>query len=150
MTPSLSIKKLLPQFQEYFQTRAEIDMAFLFGSWAKGQGGMDSDLDIAIHFRPEKSPAPGEPGPLFFEGEDKIWGDLERIAGRRIDLLVLNRAAATVADSALRGISLVIKDRNIHLSYLLRTTSEAADFREWVEDYWRWKEKMPHVASSRA
>jgi predicted nucleotidyltransferase len=150
MTPSLSIQTLLPPFQEYFQTRAEIDRAVLFGSWAKGQGGMDSDLDIAIHFSPEKSPAPGEPGPLFFEGEDEIWGDLERIAGRQIDLLVLYRAAATVADSALRGIRLVIKDRNIHLNRLLRTSSEAADFREWAEDYWRWKEKMPHVASSRA
>jgi hypothetical protein len=97
-----------------------------------------------------KNPAAEAEEQLYFKGEEEIWSDLEKIAGREIDLIVLNRAPSTVSDSALRGIPLVIKDRDSHLSFLLRVTSEAIDFREWVEDYWRIREDIRNAHSSRA
>jgi len=42
--------------QSYFNRKAKgyhIDMAFLYGSWAKGYPKMDSDLDIAVVFNRE-------------------------------------------------------------------------------------------------
>jgi len=66
--------------------------------------------------------------------------------GRDIDLLVLNRASPTVSESALKGIPILIKDRGVYLDFLLRITSEAIDFREWMESYWKLKERLRRVA----
>jgi len=66
------------------------------------------------------------------------------IVESEVDLLVLNRAAPSVADNALRGIPIIIKDQNIYMDFSIRVTSEAIDFRQWVESYWRLKEQMKH------
>ena len=42
------------------------------------------------------------------------------------------------------GVPVVIKDRVLYLDFLLRTSSEAADFREWVESYWQLKQRHLH------
>lgn len=132
--------------KKYFEDRNDVAMAFLFGSWARGTMGLESDVDIAVFFLP--SPESGEQGSLFprFPQEDDLWSDLERVLGRNVDLLVLNRAAPTVAESAVKGIPVALKDRSLYLSFLIRITSEAEDFREWVEDFRRLKEMRRHGA----
>ncbi len=75
--------------------------------------------------------------------------DIESIVEKDVDLLVLNRAAATVADSALRGLPIIIKNRNIYMDFLLRITFEAIDFRQWIDGYWTFKEQRRHEAATR-
>jgi hypothetical protein len=74
----------------------------------------------------------------------KIWLEIEKIVDKEVDFLVLNRAPATVADAALRGIPVVIKDRKNYIDFLLRVTSEAIDFRQWVDGYWKLRERRKH------
>ncbi len=76
-----------------------------------------------------------------YDSERQIWLEIERIVEKEVDLLVLNRATATIADGALRGLPLIIKNRNLYMDFLLRITSEAIDFRQWVEAYWTFKEQ---------
>jgi predicted nucleotidyltransferase len=38
--------------KEYFEKREDILMAFLFGSYAKAISHRESDVDIAVYFRP--------------------------------------------------------------------------------------------------
>ena len=38
--------KIVEKLRDYFEKRDEILMAFLFGSWAKGQEGIESKLGI--------------------------------------------------------------------------------------------------------
>lgn len=133
------------RLREYFDRRKEVLMAFLFGSWAKGVGGMDSDVDVAVYFRPTSGFLQWDDPTAWYESEDEIWLDLEEMLGREVDLLVLNRAAPTVAESALRGIPIVIKDRSVYLDFLTRITFEAFDFRTWMEGYWRLKERMKYA-----
>ena len=83
---------------------------------------------------------------FYNDNERSIWLDIENIIEKEVDLLVLNRATPTIADSALRGIPIIIKNRNIYLDFLVRITSEAIDFREWIEHYWNFKEKMKREA----
>jgi hypothetical protein len=45
-------------------------------------------------------------------------------------MIVLNRAAAIIAASALRGVSLAVKDWGLFIDFLLVATSEAEDVRE--------------------
>ncbi|GAI91745.1 unnamed protein product, partial [marine sediment metagenome] len=117
--------------------------------WAKGHEGTESDIDIAVYFKPENNILEWESTDSQYESEREIWLDIERIVEKDVDLLVLNRAAATVADSALRGYPIIIKDRNLYMDFLLRITSEAIDFRQWIDGYWTFKEQRRHGAATR-
>lgn len=137
-------EKIIPKLRQYFEKKEEISMAFLFGSWTKGQECIESDIDIALYFKSKTDVLEWQNTNSYFESENKIWIEIERIVGREVDLVVLNRAAATVADSALRGVPIIIKDRNLYMDFLLRITSEVIDFREWVDNYWKLKEKRKY------
>ena len=138
----MDINEIVTRLRGYFEERDEVVMAFLFGSWAKGSQRLGSDVDIAVYFWPESGVMEWENPDAHYESEGEIWSDLERMLKRNVGLLMLNRAAPTVAESASRGIPLVVKDRGLYLDFLVRITHEAIDFREWVEDYWRLKEKL--------
>lgn len=116
-------------------------MAFLFGSWAEDQDGVESDIDIAVYFKPKTKVLEWQNPDSYYETENELWTEAERIVEREVDLLVLNRAHATVAETALSGIPILIKDRNVYMDFLLRITSEAIDFREWLDGYWKLREK---------
>jgi hypothetical protein len=139
-----SKKDITLALRDYFEKRKDVLMAFLFGSWANDQEGIESDVDIAIYFKGEKNSLEWENSSFFSENEATIWREIERIVQREVDLLVLNRTPATIADSALQGIPILIKDHEVYMDFLLRITSEAVDFREWVNDYWKLKEKRSH------
>lgn len=141
--------RIVEKLGNYFEKRDDIVMAFLFGSWAKGHEGTESDIDIAVYFKPENNILEWESTDSQYESEREIWLDIERIVEKDVDLLVLNRAAATVADSALRGYPIIIKDRNLYMDFLLRITSEAIDFRQWIDGYWTFKEQRRHEATTR-
>ncbi len=132
--------KTVTELKRYFENREDIIMAFLFGSLAKGKAGVESDVDIAVYFKPQTNVLEWETN-TYYDSENSIWLEIERIVQREVDLLVLNRAAATVADGALRGIPIIIKDHSLYMDFLLRITSEATDFREWIEEYWSFKER---------
>ncbi len=115
-------------------------MAFLFGSYAKGRQISESDLDVAVYFRPESGELEWETNLDY--GEDSLWLDLDRVAGQNTDLVVLNRAPAGLASEILRtGIPLVIKDRNLYLRLLNLVSQAAEDFRTVTEDWWAIKER---------
>lgn len=141
--------EMITKLKNYFQQREEVLMAFLFGSWAKNQEGLESDLDIAIYFKNPRNVLEWQ-ADSYYETENQVWAEIERIVGMEVDFIVLNRAPATVADLALKGVPIVIKDHNCYMDFLLRITSEAIDFREWVEGYWRLKADRKYETSARA
>ena len=141
--------RIVEKLGKYFEKRDDIVMAFLFGSWAKGHEGTESDIDIAVYFKPESNILEWESTDSQYEGEREIWLEIETIVEKDVDLLVLNRADATVADSALRGHPIIIKDRNLYMDFLLRITFEAIDFRQWIDGYWTFKEQRRHGAATR-
>lgn len=138
----LNRDKILRLLQPYFEKREDIIMAFLFGSWASNRGCKESDVDIAVYFKPKTGRLEWEAFDIRYEGESAMWLDVEKILGKEVDLLILNRAASSIADSAISAVPIVIKDRGLYLDFMIRVTSEAIDFREFVEEYWRLKEEM--------
>lgn len=132
------------QLKKYLAQHDGVVLAFLFGSWAKGQAGVESDVDVAVYLESEEIDSQPVEADRFSRTAQDIWGNLETIIGREVDLVVLNDAAPSVALSALQGIPMVIKDRRFYLDFLLETTSEAADFREWLESYWQLKQRDLH------
>lgn len=131
----------IQKLKKYFKSRSNVLMAFLFGSQGEKRGSKTSDWDIACYFKPEFSDIECETK-NYYPGESEIWGDLVKILETdNVDFIVLNRAPATLASSAIKGIQLSMKDRKRYLEFMLRVTSEAEDYRktakEYAEIYWR-------------
>ncbi|MFW5843605.1 MAG: type VII toxin-antitoxin system MntA family adenylyltransferase antitoxin [Spirochaetota bacterium] len=124
-----------------FESREDVAFAALFGSAATGRQTAESDVDIAVYFR---SAAVSE-GRRFidleevdetFPAEYDLWAACENTVGRDVDLVVLNRAPATVGAAALlTGRLLAVNDRTLYRRYFNLVTLEAEDFRGFVEDY---------------
>jgi predicted nucleotidyltransferase len=118
--------------QHYFQNRSDIAFAFLFGSQARGTATELSDVDIAVYFYPEKRHPVEYEEEKFYDGEDDIWTDVERILRKNVELLVFNRVPCSIAASAIRGMPLAINDWGLYLDFMEVVTTEAEDYRDMV------------------
>lgn len=124
------IKKL----RDYFAAREDVVMAFLFGSRAKGTARRASDWDIAVYLTVENR-----------NREQKIWSDIEEMLGMEADLVVLNRAPASLVWTVLRtGHTLALKDRHQYLR-LLRSASH--DANAWYDTAARYHRVFERSAS---
>jgi uncharacterized protein len=116
----------------YLATRQEVAFSFLYGSQAKGTATKRSDVDVAVYFYPrERHPVEIEEE-VFYPAESELWGDLERILRKEVELLVLNRVPATVAVSAMKGVPLLIRDWNLYLDFFVNITDIAEEFAEFI------------------
>lgn len=112
----------------------QLTFAVLFGSAAAGRMRPDSDIDVAVYG------AAG--GRLEIEQDREIDREtelqiaLERATQRNVELLILNRAPATVCAAALTtGRIVLMRDRAFYTRYLLAVTSAATDFLRTEGDY---------------
>jgi len=119
----------------------EVAAAFLFGSAVKGRMTDESDIDVAVYFRP-KTDASGrisleiEEADAHYPGEDEIWADLERRLRRNVDLVVLNRAPATLAAAVvLEGIPCVVRDPATVERFSSAVTTIAEDYRTFIKEF---------------
>ncbi len=121
----------------YFTKRDDVVMAFVFGSRASGRTHTDSDWDVALYFAPLSEELEYENTDREYPKEDEVWTDCAGILGTdNIDLIVLNRAPASIAAAAIRGAPLVIKDRGLWLRFMLVITGVAEDYRILARDYY--------------
>jgi uncharacterized protein len=126
---------------EYLDARSDIAFAYLFGSAAEDREGLESDVDVAVYLH-DPSLGPGDRQPLEVEeqktypGERELWREIEAIVNREVDLLVLNRAPATVAAAAVtEGTLLVEHDEDLKTRFMLAATLQAEDFRRDLEEF---------------
>jgi len=125
-------QKMLESLKTYFEGRDDIAFAFLFGSAARGRVRREGDVDIAVYFKPEKE-VEGEAFNKTYEGENRIALDLERLLKKEVDLVVLNRARAVIADEIIRkGKPLIIRYRGFFLDFLCIVSDEAEYVRNWL------------------
>src|SRR3989338_5579277 len=151
MVTEEKIKKL----EDFFNSRADIVMAFLFGSYAKGRTTTDSDIDLAVYFKTDDKKVEIEEREKEYPQEDEVRGSCVDILGTdNVHLVILNRGPAHIAEEALSGIPLTVKDRRLWLEFMLVVTSRAEDFRSFVRDYdkiyWRSQSLTPQDAHSMA
>ncbi|OIP41510.1 hypothetical protein AUJ95_03225 [Candidatus Desantisbacteria bacterium CG2_30_40_21] len=127
-------KNIIEELTEYFNKKKEVAFAFLFGSYANAQARLSSDVDIAVYFYPKHTKPIEVEELIYYDQETRIWTDLERILKKEVGLITLNRAPATISDSAIRGIPIIIKSWGIYLDFMEIITSLAIDFREMLID----------------
>jgi uncharacterized protein len=116
----------------FFQSRAEdVVSVYLFGSQATGRATASSDVDIGVLFSraPERT----------FQGlQLGLAGDLERVLGRRVDLVVLNRAPPDLVHRVLRdGRVIVDRHRARRLEFEVKARNEYLDLLPVLQRYRR-------------
>jgi uncharacterized protein YutE (UPF0331/DUF86 family)/predicted nucleotidyltransferase len=124
--------------KKYLNETDEVSFAFLFGSRSTGLNSASSDYDIGIYFKPLDSKYIDIETESNFTVLDTLWTNLELLLKKEVDLVVLNNAPAHIASTIItRGIPISIKDQKLFLKFLLITTSNAIDYREFVNDYYK-------------
>lgn len=127
----------IQKLKKYFKKRDDVVMAFLFGSQAKGRAVAASDWDIAVYFKPVVESVEWEEGKRDYPEENRVWSDcIDILQTDNVDLIVLNRVPASIADAAIRGIPLVVKDRGLFVKFMLIITREAEDYRRFVDEFY--------------
>lgn len=130
-------KEKIELLKDYFSRRLDISMAFLFGSRSQDRAHSGSDWDIAVYFKPEQKIIEWEEQNREYPQEDVVWNDcITILKSDSVDLVVLNRAPASIADTAIRGIPLVIKDRRLFIEFTLIISRQAEDYRNFVDEYY--------------
>lgn len=112
---------MLKQLMAFFRERDGVEMAFLFGSEAKGRAIALSDVDIAVWIRDDSDE----------KKADLLWQELEVLLHRNVDLIILNKARPCIAWAAMRGIPLIIRDYNFFIRQMLMISDEA----EFIQDF---------------
>jgi uncharacterized protein YutE (UPF0331/DUF86 family)/predicted nucleotidyltransferase len=127
MARSDDLDSLIPQLRETLLGFPSVSFSFLFGSAIQGRLRDDSDLDVAVYVDAD--------GTLEVEAERDVPEDadvqiaLERATGRNVDLLILNRAPATVCSAALlTGEAVLVRHEQLYARYFLAVTNVAIDF----------------------
>jgi predicted nucleotidyltransferase len=114
---------------DLFRDRSDVVAVYLFGSRARGTARHDSDIDVAVLF--DRHPPPRLDGPRIV-----LEGELERVLGRAVDLVVLNDAAADLRVRVLRdGRVLVDRDRGRRIAFEVQTRNEAFDLEPVLARY---------------
>ena len=118
MKPSINMTDAIAAARRVLEGRAEVRLAYLFGSAARGEDRRSSDLDVGVVFSPIPAPA------LL----DQLATDLEAATGRRVDLVVLNEAPPLLTHEAIRaGRVIVCRAEEGRVRFETRATARYLD-----------------------
>lgn len=98
----MSAEDIKTTIAEYFKTQPVLK-AWLFGSFARGEETQESDVDILIVL--DKS----QPIGMRFFG---MWGDLERLIGKSVDLVTEGNLMPFARESAEKDKVLIYERTN--------------------------------------
>jgi predicted nucleotidyltransferase len=124
--------EVVESLRRYFAARQPAPAcAYLYGSVARGDAGPASDVDVAVLFR--------EAPPATLDGLAlDIAGDLERIIGRPVDIVVLERASPDLVHRVLRdGILVHESDASARIRFETRKRAEYFDVLPYLREYRR-------------
>jgi len=104
---------------ELITGKLDIKLVILFGSLSRGQGNVDSDLDLAISGSRS----------LTVKEKTDIIGELAQITGRPIDLIDLQMTSGTILHQVLTtGQLIYCSDRNYYAELIKKMLFDQADF----------------------
>ena len=122
------------QLERYFAARAadgDLIAAYLFGSVARGNDHARSDVDVAILYRRDPPRTFGSL-PLGLEGE------IERLLGRRTEVVCLNLAPVDLCARVLRdGVLLLDQDPALRIRFEVRARNLWFDLQPVLRTYRR-------------
>jgi predicted nucleotidyltransferase len=119
------VRSIFPKVGEYFCTRSEIEIGYVFGSYGEHREQPLSDVDLALLFRKEVPPE------THFALRLEILKDLFAILKtREVDLVILNEADICLAYNVI-STSEVLYERDAlsRIEFEVNVTGRYMDFR---------------------
>jgi len=120
--------KLILSLKDYFEDRAEaynVEMAFLYGSWASGLPKKESDVDIAVVFTEEMEEEE------IFEIITTISLELTDILKKETNILFIDRELSKPMicyNAIVHGIPVYLRDFTRFVNMKLRAIHQMEDF----------------------
>lgn len=137
---SKEIIEKLEKLKKFLKTKENVLAAFLFGSYARDLTHRESDIDIAVYLRPNDNNIEYEEEKQY-PGEDELWSEIEKIIEIKTDMVVLNRASSTLADSIIKNGKLLMMKDSKSFARFSNTINEAAEYyRDYMDDFIKIKE----------
>lgn len=126
-----AIRRRLEGFLAARAADEDIVAAYLFGSVARGDDGPESDVDLAVLYR-------RDPSPTFEALPLRLEGDVERLLGRRAEVVALNLAPVDLCIRVLRdGVVILDRDRPARIAFEVRTRTAWFDLQPVLRTYRR-------------
>jgi predicted nucleotidyltransferase len=125
----LQKEKKISKLKDFFKRNASqyhIDISFLYGSWATGEPGANSDIDIGILFSPEI-----DTDEIFSLITD-ISYELEKDSDREVNIIALFRDfrhPMLYYNTIVLGMPIFIKDNDKFLELKLEAIYQMEDFQ---------------------
>lgn len=130
-----TIERLGGFFAESSAVAADVVVAWLFGSFARGDAGADSDVDVAVLSR-------HTPAATFKALPLRLEGELERLLRRTTQVVAMNSAPADLRARVLRdGVLLVDRDPSLRIRFEVRTRNEWFDLQPILREYRRMEKR---------
>ncbi len=113
---------IVKRIVEILKEHEDVVFAYLFGSYARGEAGKMSDVDIAVYLNPSLP-------------HDVMWNTFLDIASRlsfrevRVDAVLLNTASYRLSYEVLKGKLLFSRDERIRKEFIYRTLRTYLDRR---------------------
>lgn len=101
----------------------DINLAYVFGSVARGEAGVNSDVDVAILTA----------APLNAEHKARLIGDIASHTGRPVDLIDLATVGEPLLGQILRHGVRIRGDAVLHAQWVSRHVLSNEDFMPYVE-----------------
>lgn len=100
-----------------------VDVVYLYGSFAQDRGSTESDLDIAVLCKTGTVPT--------LEAQWELRNALADVAGREVDLLILNDAGPVIAMQVVTKGKVILENNPLaHRKYKMHLFSRYAEFKE--------------------
>jgi predicted nucleotidyltransferase len=125
MEPMININDMAAKIKQYLSAYNDIAFAFLFGSSARGEDTVLSDVDIAIYFTDA----------VDFYRINGLREDLSELLGREIDIAVLNNISPIIRMQVLKKGTLILNlNRCLYNKFFVNTVNEYDDLKRTRKD----------------
>ena len=116
----MNIQEITNKLSNIWQDFEEVEIVYLFGSYATGEARKTSDIDIAV-FSPE----------LVLDAYMKLWAKVTKSLGtEKIDLVTLSDKPATFRYQVLReGKVMYCRDEGLLNDFEMKTWQAYMDFK---------------------
>jgi len=131
-------RAVLQQLQTFFDhDHVGIVCVYMYGSVARGEAGGASDIDVAILYAQE-------PPPTLDGLGLELGSTLERLLGKPVDLVILNRAPLDLIHRVLRdGVLVYDSDPSSRIRFEVQARSAYFDLLPYLRQYRRVTQGMP-------
>lgn len=121
--------ELRDQLRDHLRRQKGLAAAWLFGSVARGVDSPRSDVDVAVLYE-------GEP-PLNRYGQPfELESALQKLLGRDVDVIVMNRAPVDLVHRVLRGGELLFEgNRSCRVAFEVKSRNEYFDLLPHLRRY---------------